>query len=184
MYFEAEAGGDKYQVNVTETKQAWKVGIKKKSDSENGDWLFYEIPKEDYMYLDNTVSFIFKNSSYLVDVTSKGTEYTVYTRGTFRTVQVFNEEKLLHESLKGKAALGGGNSLNAGMPGKIVKILVNVGDEVAADQPLLIMEAMKMENEMRAAHPVKIKSIHVKTGDNVETGALLISFDKSNANSA
>jgi len=174
MYFEAESNDIKYEVNVNESKTSWRVGIK----PDGQDWKYYDISKDDYQTLDNTVSFLFKNSSYLVDVLSKGTEYTVYTRGTFRTVNIFNEERLLHESLKGKASLGGGNNISSGMPGKIVKIMVKAGDEIQADQPLLIMEAMKMENEMRASHPVKIKEVHVKVGENVESGALLISFEK------
>jgi biotin carboxyl carrier protein len=173
MYFEADSGGISYQVHVDETRTTWKVGLK----PEGKDWIFYEIAKDDYMDLDNTVSFIFKNSSYLVDVVGKGTEYTVYTRGTFRAVNIYNDEKLLHESLKGKSALGQGNNLTAGMPGKIVKVMVKVGEVVNVDQPLLIMEAMKMENEMRAASPVKIKSIAVKPGDTVDTGATLIEFE-------
>jgi biotin carboxyl carrier protein len=40
------------------------------------------------------------------------------------------------------------------------------------------MEAMKMENEMRAAHDAKIKTIHVKEGENVDTNTQLITFDK------
>ncbi len=63
------------------------------------------------------------------------------------------------------------------MPGKIIEIFVKDGDEVKAGKPLLIMEAMKMENEMRAAGDVKIKKIKVKQGDSVETGAVLIEFE-------
>lgn len=173
MIFEAESNGEKYEVNVNESRHHWKVGIKE----EGKDWINYTIPKVDYQVADDTISLIFNNSSYLVDVIGKDTEYTVYTRGSFRTVKIFNEEKLLHESLKTGGAFGGGDQLDAGMPGKIVKIMVNEGDDVAADSPLLIMEAMKMENEMRAPCDVKIKSIHVKEGENVESGAVLISFE-------
>jgi biotin carboxyl carrier protein len=62
------------------------------------------------------------------------------------------------------------------MPGKIVKIFAKPGDEIKAGQPLLIMEAMKMENEMRAASDVKIKEVLVKEGENVESGATLVTF--------
>jgi glutaconyl-CoA/methylmalonyl-CoA decarboxylase subunit gamma len=64
------------------------------------------------------------------------------------------------------------------MPGKIVKIFVKPGDELKEGDPILIMEAMKMENEMRAASPVKIKEILVKEGENVETGATLVTYAK------
>lgn len=174
MYFEAESDGIKYQVSVTESKSHWKVGTRQ----DDKDWVYYDIHKEDYRLLDDTVSFIFKDSSYLIDVISKGTEYTVYTRGVFKTFKVYNEEALLHESLKAGGGMGASAQLSSGMPGKIVKIFVKPGDIVKEGDPILIMEAMKMENEMRAAAEVKIKEILVKEGENVESGATLVTFAK------
>ncbi len=65
------------------------------------------------------------------------------------------------------------------MPGKIVDVLVKVGDAVKAGQTILIMEAMKMENEMRASVDTKIKEIKVKKGQSVETGQPLIIYDRT-----
>lgn len=173
MFFEAESNGIKFQVKVAENRTLWKVSIKQ----EDRDWIHYDIPKEDYMKLDNTISFIFKDSSYLVDCVGSDTDYTVFTRGSHRTIKIFNDEMLLHESLKSGKSLGGGDNLTAGMPGKIVKIFVAEGDEVKEGDPLLIMEAMKMENEMRASHNVKIAKVAVEQGQNVESGQLLIDFE-------
>lgn len=174
MYFEAEMNERKFQINVNESKTHWKIDLRE----EPADWVRYDIPKTDYQSVDQTILFLFKNSSYLIDVLGKGTDYTVYTRGTHGTIKIFNEEKILHESLKGGSSLGQGNSLNSGMPGKIVKIFVKPGDIVKEGDPLLIMEAMKMENEMRAAGPAKIAEVMVKAGDNVEAGIVLINFAK------
>ncbi len=174
MYFEAESEGIKFQVSVTESKSHWKVGLRQ----DELDWIYHDIRKEDYRLLDDTVSFLFRNSSYLIDVINKGTEYTVYTRGAYKTFKVYNEEALLHESLKAGGGMGAGNELASGMPGKIVKIFVKPGDLVKEGDPLLIMEAMKMENEMRAASDVKIKEVLVKEGENVESGATLVTFAK------
>ncbi len=173
MYFEAESDGVKYQVSVTETKTHWKVGASK----DEQDWVYYEIRKEDYRMLDDTVSFLFNNSSYLIDVQNKA-RTAVYTRGAFKSFRSYNEEALLHESLKAGGGMGAGNQLTSGMPGKIVKIMVKPGDVLKAGDPILIMEAMKMENEMRAAADVKIKEILVKAGENVESGASLVTFAK------
>ncbi|HAG91414.1 MAG TPA: acetyl-CoA carboxylase biotin carboxyl carrier protein subunit [Bdellovibrionales bacterium] len=173
MFFEAESNGKKYQVNVHETKTHWKVSFQ----SEGEEWKNYEISKEDYRYLDETVSFLFKDSSYLIDVIPKGTEFDVYTRGVYKNFKIYNEETLLHESLKAGGAMGSASNLASGMPGKIVKVFVSAGDVVEEGEPLLIMEAMKMENEMRASHSVKIKEVLVKAGDNVESGAQLITFE-------
>lgn len=173
MYFEAEVDKKKFEVNVSETRTHWKVALRKKNES----WHYYEILKSDYQYLDETVSFIFKNSSYLIDVIGSGSQMTVFTRGAAKTVNIYNEETLLHESLKKGGGFSRGENLKAGMPGKIVKVFVKKGDLVKANQPLVVMEAMKMENEMRAEADVIIKDLHVKEGDNVESGALLVSFE-------
>ncbi len=174
MQFEAESNGVKYEISVHETRSNWKVSLR----PEDADWKHYNISKQDYQHIDQTISFIFNNSSYLVDVIGEDTKYTVYTRGTHRSIDIFNEENLLHESLKGKGGFGGGGSLTSGMPGKIVKVMVEDGQEVKQNQPLLIMEAMKMENEIRAAQDGTIEKVHVQSGDNVEAGAQLISFKK------
>lgn len=172
MYFQAESDGVKYEVTVHETKTHWRLGLKK----EEKEWVYHEINKDDYRYLDETVSFIFRDSSYLIDVTSKGTDYTVFTRGAHRVFNIYNDESLLHESLKGGGGLGGSKSLTSGMPGKIVKVFVKAGDVLKEGDPILIMEAMKMENEMRAHGEVKIKEVLVKAGDTIESGATLVNF--------
>ncbi|MBI3932606.1 MAG: acetyl-CoA carboxylase biotin carboxyl carrier protein subunit [Acidobacteria bacterium] len=59
------------------------------------------------------------------------------------------------------------------MPGKIVRVLVGAGDEVGAGQGLVVMEAMKMENELRAPRAGRVRELPVREGQTVETGALL-----------
>jgi biotin carboxyl carrier protein len=54
-----------------------------------------------------------------------------------------------------------------------VKVLVKAGDVVAAGQPLLLLEAMKMENELRAPRDGKLRELLVREGEAVEAGALL-----------
>jgi biotin carboxyl carrier protein len=110
-------------------------------------------------------------------VIGKDTDYTVFARNSFRNIKIFNDEMLLHESLKKGGGFGGNDDLKAGMPGKIIQIFCKQGDVVKANKPLIIMEAMKMENEMRTSRDVKVKEVLVKQGDSVETGAVLIKFE-------
>lgn len=174
MYFQAESNNVKYEVNISESREGWSVSFK----PEDGEWQHFKFSHSDYQIMDDTISFLFQDRSYLLDVTNNGVDYTVFTRGAFRTVKLYNEEKILHESLKGGKALGGASSMISEMPGKIVKVFAKPGTEVKAGEPLLIMEAMKMENEMRASQDVKIKTVHVKEGENVEANVVLISFEK------
>jgi biotin carboxyl carrier protein len=59
------------------------------------------------------------------------------------------------------------------MPGKIVAVLVSDGDKVEKGQGLVIVEAMKMENEVRCPINGEVREVRVKTGDAVEAGAVL-----------
>jgi biotin carboxyl carrier protein len=62
----------------------------------------------------------------------------------------------------------------APMPGKVVRVLVHTGDVVRVHQPLVVVEAMKMENELRAGRSGRVAAIHVQEGASVEAGALVV----------
>lgn len=72
------------------------------------------------------------------------------------------------------ANVSGGASVVAPMPGTILKVLVNVGDQVSENQPLIVLEAMKMENDIPSVASGKVLAINVKQGDSVEAGQALI----------
>jgi len=77
--------------------------------------------------------------------------------------------------LAGAGAAGGqGGLLCSPMPGKIVKLLVAPGDPVQEAQTLLIMEAMKMQNELKSSIAGTVATVHVIEGATVETGTTLI----------
>ena len=69
-----------------------------------------------------------------------------------------------------------GDAMTAPMPGTILRLLVNIGDEVKENQPLMILEAMKMENEVVANHAGKVAGIHVNQGQVVNAGDALITI--------
>jgi biotin carboxyl carrier protein len=65
----------------------------------------------------------------------------------------------------------------APMPGRIVRVLVTAGDEVAAGQPLVVVEAMKMENELRSPKAGRVREVSVGEGMSIEAGRLLVVVD-------
>ncbi len=69
-----------------------------------------------------------------------------------------------------------GTSVEAPTPGNIIKILTEVGSTVAVDQPLVVMEAMKMESEVKSPCAGKVLAIHVQAGDTVQTSDLLFTI--------
>ncbi len=78
----------------------------------------------------------------------------------------------------GKAARGGRDEagLRAPMPGRIVRLLVSEGESVARGTTLLVLEAMKMEHEIKAPHDGTVARLPFRVGDQVEAGAALVEF--------
>ena len=75
---------------------------------------------------------------------------------------------------EGAGTGSGPQRLVAPMPGKVVRVLVKAGDLVAARQPVVVVEAMKMENELRASREGTVAEIHASEGMSVDAGALLV----------
>jgi biotin carboxyl carrier protein len=71
----------------------------------------------------------------------------------------------------------GPRPLIAPMPGLVVRVLVATGDQVEAGQSIVVMEAMKMENELRSPSAGRVKSVAAQAGAPVEKGALLVEFE-------
>lgn len=74
------------------------------------------------------------------------------------------------------APTGDGKPVSAPMPGTIVSVKVNVGDKVASDSLVVIMEAMKMENEIFAGMEGTVTSVSVQAGASVNTGDVLVTI--------
>ena len=74
------------------------------------------------------------------------------------------------------APAAGGTSVNSPMPGTILDVKVNVGDTVSEGQVLMVLEAMKMENDIVAPKAGNVASINVKKGDTVNSNDLLASI--------
>ncbi|EMG25130.1 acetyl-CoA carboxylase biotin carboxyl carrier protein subunit [Streptococcus parauberis] len=75
------------------------------------------------------------------------------------------------------SAPAGGDAMPSPMPGTILRTLVNVGDTVSENQPLMILEAMKMENEIVASKGGTVAAIHVSQGQVVNAGDGLITIN-------
>jgi biotin carboxyl carrier protein len=71
----------------------------------------------------------------------------------------------------------GRSSVQSAMPGKVIRILVAVGDEVTAGQGIMVVEAMKMQNELKSPRAGKVTSIEVKANDSVNAGAILATIE-------
>ena len=75
---------------------------------------------------------------------------------------------------RGSSTARDSRTVTSAMPGRVVRVLVKAGDRVAERQPLVVVEAMKMENELRAPADAVVREITVAEGASVEAGAILI----------
>jgi biotin carboxyl carrier protein len=99
-------------------------------------------------------------------------DYDVHVNG--RAFRVALRDPRSRRQAAGAADTTGPQEIAAPMPGKVVKLLVKEGDEVQAHQGLLVIEAMKMQNELRAPRSGRVERIYAAEGAGVETGAPLV----------
>jgi len=95
--------------------------------------------------------------------------FDIDVSGAFAEVQVVDPRK---KALRTAAGAGGG-ALRTQMPGRVVRVLVAEGDQVEKGQPMVVVEAMKMENELKAPAAGAVRRLLVKPGDLVEARAVL-----------
>ncbi len=101
-------------------------------------------------------------------------DFDVHIAGRILPVQVRLAGGFGRQKKADVAAGTGPQRVVAPMPGKIVRVLVTPGDEVKARQGLVVVEAMKMENELRAARDGRVRDVLVVEGQSVDAGALLL----------
>src|SRR4051812_5226772 len=104
--------------------------------------------------------------------------YTLWVDGyRFETEALDERTRAIRDVSAANAAPSGPAPIVAPMPGLVIRINVNPGDQIEAGHGVVVMEAMKMENELRATTPGTVKSIKVTPGTAVEKGALLVELE-------
>jgi biotin carboxyl carrier protein len=102
---------------------------------------------------------------------ARGEEGVVTVNGFRFEMEVRDPRRWSRQSRGGAHA--GAQNIKASMPGKVVRVLVAVGDAVEAGQGIVVVEAMKMQNEMKAARAGKVVEIAAKAGATVTAGEVL-----------
>jgi biotin carboxyl carrier protein len=119
-------------------------------------------------------SLILDGTARVVDVEGDGEELMVHVGDTAVPVRLVDARRqLLAQAARRGAVKSGPLAVRSPMPGKVVKLLVQPGAEVKAGQGLVVVEAMKMENEMRAPRDGTIAEVTVREGQAVEAGETL-----------
>ena len=162
MKYEVKAGKEEFVIDL-ENDGALSL---------NGEEVAYDfqVGKDPSLY-----SLILDRRSYELRVVPDGEHYRVLLQGENIPVEVYDERMRRLESVK--AVLGGAGGellIKAPMPGLVVDVLVEPGDEVSEDQTLVILESMKMHNEFKANREAIVKEVRIKKNDKVQRDDTLL----------
>jgi biotin carboxyl carrier protein len=160
VLFEASVGGRSVRVEVRGREGRYRVTL----DGRVRDVDFLETGR-------HFVSLLIDGRSHEVALQGNGSGFEVALPGESFEVQL--QAAGSGNGTPTRRAPSGPTRVAAPMPGKIVRVLVALGQEVSAGQGLVVMEAMKMENELRAPRGGRVRELGVTEGQAVETGALL-----------
>ena len=104
--------------------------------------------------------------------------WALVRRGERVEVEVLDERARHIRSLTGGSERARGPAVvKAPMPGLVVRVQVEAGQSVISGAGVIVLEAMKMENELRAAAPGVVSTVRVKPGEAVEKGQVLVEFE-------
>jgi biotin carboxyl carrier protein len=123
------------------------------------------------------VSLLVDGESFAVELEEVGDQVAVLVRNQVSVIDVADERKLRLRAARAGFVAEGKQVVLAPMPGKIVKVLVKVGDTVKEGQGLVVIEAMKMENELKSPKEGKVTELHAQEGTAVEQNAKLVAVE-------
>ena len=160
----------KYIATVNEQEIEIEVGQDREItvNGERYDVDFYQLPEG------GLVSLLLNNSSYEAVVEARDDVWEVLLRGELYSVTVQDERAYrLAKARGGETAVHGEAIIKSPMPGIIIAAPVAVGDVVQKGDKIIILESMKMENELRSPRDGIVLRVQVKPGDGVEKGQVL-----------
>jgi biotin carboxyl carrier protein len=124
-----------------------------------------------------TLSLLVDGRSYSATLDERMPEVLVRVKDSVFRMEILDERRLRLRRATAGFAAEGKQIVTAPMPGKVVKLLVQPGDDVAEGQAVVVMEAMKMENELRSPRAGRIVEVHVAEGQTVERNAKLCAVE-------
>jgi len=167
MQYEIEVGRRLRQVSVTRTGDGFAVTI-------DGHAFYVDVVRVDPYTLSLLVDRMCSHEVVVVPEAASSTSSQFMVRVGVTPIVVNLNGRRRGRGNERPGAGSGPQRLVAPMAGKIVRVPVATGDSVYAGQPLVVVEAMKMENELRAVRDGIVADIHAREGMSVDAGALLV----------
>lgn len=167
MEFRAEIENSNYKIEINRLGDSWKTFV-------DGRPIKLQSLKIEQ---NRIVSFLLNNKYYRIEIIKNGDSYHCWLGSKLLKTNIIDEKTARFSKLSnGQSASVKSEMLLAPMPGLIVKVEVQPGQIVKKGEGLVIMEAMKMENELRAAHDCTIAEIKIQSGQIVNKAQPLIIF--------
>ncbi|WP_242395713.1 acetyl-CoA carboxylase biotin carboxyl carrier protein subunit [Anaeromyxobacter oryzisoli] len=129
--------------------------------------------KHDY----GTLSLLVDAQSYTAMLDDRGAKVHVRVKSSVFPLEILDEKKLRMRRAPARFTAEGRQTITSPMPGRIVKVLVKAGDPVREGQGLVVVEAMKMENEMKSPKDGRVVELLVQEGQTVEGNARLCAVE-------
>ncbi|MFQ5848407.1 MAG: biotin/lipoyl-containing protein [Candidatus Methylomirabilales bacterium] len=166
MQFSAQSGGQEYRIEVGDPE-----GSLFRLSVDGVSWQVDCIKISDHNY-----SLLLDGTSFDVDIIKGVNPYAVGIKGEVHDVDILTERERRLKAVSRKATAGqeGRQLIAAPMPSKVVRLLVAVGDQVGPGDGVVVVEAMKMENELRASGAGTVREIRVNEGEAVGGGQGLV----------
>ena len=163
MRFAATLDGETYLIEVTRTQGLFSVRIGEETWNVDAR-----------LQPQGICSLLIGGVSYVADVKEEDRWFLIELAGETYRIQVEEETRHVIRTRGGVETRGGAQTLAAPMPGKVVRIEVEAGQNVEPGDGLIVIEAMKMENEFRATAAGTVKEVRVQVGQAVNAGDVLI----------
>ncbi|HXH84418.1 MAG TPA: biotin/lipoyl-containing protein, partial [Candidatus Tectomicrobia bacterium] len=119
-------------------------------------------------------SLLIDGVSHVAHVLDDGGRWAVEVDGETHAVQVEEQTRWIIRTRAGAASAAAGQTLTAPLPGKVARVAVAVGDRVAPGDTLVVIEAMKMENEFKATGAGTVTDVRARVGQAVNPGDVLV----------
>lgn len=123
------------------------------------------------------LSVLVDNTSYDISFSSSDANVQLNFRNHHYNIELLDERRLRMHRVRSELEISGPEVIKTSMPGKIVKLLAEKGQKVEAGAGVIIIEAMKMENEIRCRNGGIVKAIHVQPGQAVEGDVVLLEIE-------
>jgi biotin carboxyl carrier protein len=165
MTYEVIIGEQTHRVELVRSGTAWHCRLDGR-----------ELPLDAVFVREGVLSILIEGKSYEVKQESTGAENNIVV-GFERFRAAVRDPRSLRSRRRGEDSTQGVKKIAAPMPGKVVRILAAAGTEVEAGQAVLVIEAMKMQNELKSPKQGRVRKINVAEGAAVEAGQVLAEIE-------